>query len=400
MGDGMKIIERYVFLILIVGGLIGFLFLLGINTTGFAIFEDEAEGFEGNFINVIFNGSAIILYDNNLTGSYISEIFDAGNDAIWNNISWVSNIPDLESLFCIDGDGDVYKSTDFGINWVLSQEDYGRTTATSHMMSNSDYLFILSTNGNEVWRSENGTSFFLVYEGFDGSSPLTGDSDLNGNLYVATASGEIWKSTDNGFSWTLKGDCNPGTNDPKGIAIDSEGYIYVVDGAGDIYKSINDGVDWVLIKDSYGGGSSTDDMVIDSNDNLYILLDKDIFKSTDLGVNWNKINDSFTSYSNNGFELEIDSNDNLYILDGVGRVFKSMDSGITWLEIGDCNNDASNNPKGFVNFIQSTSLDVNIKSCDDSECSDESWIDINDDSPQNLNLDNNRYFQYKLDFID
>ncbi|PIR77509.1 MAG: hypothetical protein COU30_02075, partial [Candidatus Magasanikbacteria bacterium CG10_big_fil_rev_8_21_14_0_10_38_6] len=66
---------------------------------------------------------------------------------------------------------------------------------------------------------------------------------------------------------------------------------------------------------------------------------------------------------------------------------------------GDCNNGASNNPRGLTNFIQQSSLNVQVRSCDDSVCSGESWIDITDTSPQDLSLDNNTYFQYKVDFI-
>jgi len=124
-------------------------------------------------------------------------------------------------LFCVDGGGDVYKSSDGGVNWAVSKEDYGRTSATSDMFSDSDYLYILSTNGNEVWRSSNQTDFKKVYTGFNSKSPLVGDTDNNGNLYVAVSSGEVWKSNDSGLSWELKGDVNTGTNDPKGLAIDS-----------------------------------------------------------------------------------------------------------------------------------------------------------------------------------
>jgi len=345
-------------------GLIGFLIVFQGHSTGFAIFQDDEQTeFDlGIYVNTSYNGSAIVLVGENLTGSYTSQVFDAGAEAVWNNISWSKYEPVLKSLFCVDGGGDVYKSSDGGVNWAVSKEDYGRTSATSDMFSDSDYLYILSTNGNEVWRSSNQTDFKKVYTGFNSKSPLVGDTDNNGNLYVAVSSGEVWKSNDSGLSWELKGDVNTGTNDPKGLAIDSNDYIYVVDGIGDVYKSTNEGVNWTKVNDGYGGGSGTDGMEVDSNDDLYILLNTKIYKSSDAGVSWEIINDSISPYSNSLVEILIDSNDNFFILDAVGRVFKSTDYGVSWSEVGDCNNLAGNDPRGITEFVQENgpkSLDLN-----------------------------------------
>ena len=39
-------------------------------------------------------------------------------------------------------------------------------------------------------------------------------------------------------------------------------------------------------------------------------------------------------------------------------------------------------------------LNLSVRSCDDSACSGESFTDIDDVSPQNLSVSDNRYFQY------
>ena len=75
----------------------GFLFSLLIflrqpNLTGFVVFE-QPEDFDfdqGDYTNVEWNGSAIVLSSGNTTGTYTSKIFDATNDAVWNNISFES----------------------------------------------------------------------------------------------------------------------------------------------------------------------------------------------------------------------------------------------------------------------------------------------------------------------
>jgi len=392
-------VGRYLLVWLILAGLIGFLIIFGNKFTGFAVFEDisETNFSQGTYVNTTYNGSAVVLSGSNLSGTYISQIFDAGNDAVWNNISWVSGTPNLNSLFCVDGGGDVYKSVDSGVTWSMSKEDYGRTSDGAYMFSDGSYIYIISNSNREIWRSSDGESWSIVNDSFADSGLLVGEADSTDNLFVADASGDVYISSDNGVTWTLQGDFNAGaSNNPKGIGINSSDDIYIVDGVGDVYSSTDSGVNWVKVNDGYGGGTGTDDLKV-LGSNVYILLNKDIYESTDGGVSWNLINDSFTSYSNDGLRMAEDGV-NLYIADGSGRFWKSTDFGISWLEVGDCNNAASNNPKGIANFVQQTSLDIQVKSCNDAACSGESWTDVTDTSPQNLSLDNNRYFQYKIGF--
>ncbi len=396
-----KRIEFYLVIAIIVSLLLMILYFVPFYLTGFAIFsqENQSDFDEGTYVNTEWNGSAVVLVGENLTGNYISKVFNAGAEATWNNISWNSIEPNLESFFCVDGGGEIFKSINVGVTWVMSKENYGRTVSTTDMFENQDYLYILSGTNKEVWRSSDaGSSFSVVNDTFSTNSFLIGASDSEDNLYVVTGPGEVFKSTNNGSTWNLLSDFNSGIYDAKGIAINSSDNIYIVDGAGDVYSSTDSGTTWTKVNDGYGGTTGTDGMVVDSNNNLYILLNSDVYSSTDSGTTWTKINDDFSPYSNDGMEINIDGNDNLWIADGIGRVFKSTDSGVNWVEIGDCNNAVSNNPKGLTNFIQSTNLDIQVESCDDDACLGESWIDIADTSPQDLSLDNNTYFQYQIIF--
>jgi len=392
---------KYLVIGMISIGLIGALLIFGGWMTGYAVFEDLVEGdFDnGTYVNLIYNGSAVVLSGDNLTGSYTSQVFDAGSDASWNNLSWVSGEFDLESFFCVDGGGDVYSSIDFGVTWSMTKEDYGRTTDTSYMFSDLDYIYILSNSNKEVWRSlDSGVSWSVVNDTFADSGLLVGGVNSDYDLFVVDASGDVYVSLGDGVTWILQGDFNAGaTNNPKGIGINSTDALFIVDGAGDVYSSIDSGINWVKVNDGYGGSTGTDDMTA-NNEGVYILLNKDIYKSTDGGITWNLINDSFTDYSNDGLRMSVDRDDNLFILDGAGRVFKSVDSGVSWVEVGDCNNAASNDPQGLTNFIQATNLDFQVRSCDDDPCSGESWIDITDNSPQDLSVNNNQYFQYRVSF--
>ena len=390
-------IVTYFFIFSILGVAIFGLYFLNVSMTGFAVYEqsNQSEFDEGVYNNTKYNGSAVVLAGSNLTGTYTSKVFDAGGDASWNNMSWVGNEPDVEFLYCVDGEGDVFKSSDVGVTWAMTKENYGRTSSTLDMFNDESSLYILTGTNKEVFKSTDfGVTWNIINDTFSTNSLLIGAVDFNNNLYVATGPGDVFKSTDKGITWNLLSDFNSGTNDAKGIAINSSDDIYIVDGAGDVYSSIDSGLNWTKINDGYGGTTGTDGIVVDSNNNLYILINSDVYSSTDSGLNWTKINDDFSLYSNDGMEIEIDSDDNLYIADGVGRIFKSTDSGLNWNEIGDCNNVASNNPKGLTNFVQNTNLSFEVKNCSSFDCSDGNWqeIDLN-----NLNLVS-RYFQYKVSF--
>ncbi|MBU0907020.1 MAG: hypothetical protein KKE05_02570, partial [Nanoarchaeota archaeon] len=347
----------------------------------------------GSYVNTTYNGSAVMLVGNNLSGMYTSRIFDAGNLARWDNLTSNEGVPELDYMYVVDGGGDVYKTLD-ALIWNQTVNNYGRTSATMDLFSDGIYLYILSSNGNEVWRSsDEGVSFTMIYSGFDSKSPYFGKS-FNGSLYIVTAPGEFWKSTNFGVNWAYLSDVNPGTQNPKGFAINSSGGMFVVDGTGDVYSSIDFGVNWVKVNDGYGGSTGTDDLEADSQNNLYILLNKELFKSTDSGVTWTVINDSVSPHANVLSEMMIDPNDKFYAADGIGRVFGSDDHGVTWQEKSDMNGGASNTPKGLTDYFRKSNLTFQVKNCSLSDCSDGSWQTLN---LNKINL-TGRYFQYKTYF--
>lgn len=393
-----EVIASYLFIFLVIGGVVVLLSFLNTNFTGFVVYNQNSESeFDlGTYSNTEWNGSAVVLSSGQVSGTYTSKIFDAGAESNWNNLSHLTSTPNVNFLFGVDGGGDVYYSSDLGLTWALKKEDYGRTSDTIEMFSDSDYLYILSTSNKEVWRSgDSGTTWVVVNNSFADSGLLVGEVNSNGNLFAADASGDVYVSSNFGVSWTLLGDFNGGaSNNAKGMGIDTSGIIYIVDGSGSVYRSANNGVDWTQQSSGYGGGAGTNDLEIDSSDNLYILFGSDVYESTNLGVNWVKINDDFSPYSNDGCKMFVDSSDNFYIADCSGRVFKSADSGVSWEEKGDLNLGASSDIKGLVEFIQHTNLSFQVRNCSSSDCLDGTWQDVD---LSDLDL-TGQYFQYKVNF--
>jgi photosystem II stability/assembly factor-like uncharacterized protein len=363
--------------------------------TGRVVYEESGSDFDsGTYVNVIYNGSAIVLNEDNLTGTYTSQVFDAGSDSTWNNLSWIGGMPNVEFLYGVDGGGDVYKSSDYGISWSMVKEDYGRTSDTSYMFSDEVYVYILAVSNREVWRSNNDVDWIVINDTFANSGLLVGGVDSLGNLFAIDASGDVYLSGDYGINWDLKGDFNDAaTNNAKGLAINSSNALFVVDGSGEVYSSVDSGVSWLMVNESYGGSTGTDDMV-EVNGDIFILWNKDVYGSQDNGVTWNLVNDSFTPYSNDGLRFGFDSSENIYIADSSGRVFKSDDGGVSWVEKDDFNAGAGSDPKGLTNFLESTNLSFQIRNCSLNDCSDGSWQSVDLDSFSLVG----RYFQYKVDF--
>ena len=78
-----------------------FIFVLGFVNwqsvlTGYVIFSDgEQADFDGGvYTNTVWNGSAVVLSGDNLSGSFESRVFDSGIEAgaSWNNLSWVGGV--------------------------------------------------------------------------------------------------------------------------------------------------------------------------------------------------------------------------------------------------------------------------------------------------------------------
>lgn len=60
--------------------------------TGFVVFEQSNESSFGGGVynNTFYEDDSISLFEENLSGSYVSEVFDAGRIAKWNNVTWES----------------------------------------------------------------------------------------------------------------------------------------------------------------------------------------------------------------------------------------------------------------------------------------------------------------------
>jgi len=262
MAMGLFVVGVFVFVTMFSG--------FNLTLTGYAVFSDGVQGeFDsGSYFDVVWNGSAVVLSGDNLTGNYVSQVFDAGNDAVWNNISWIGQVVSP-------------------LNSYLTSAIYSGTNQTDVFgLDESYYLADMKDSSKK---------FYLDFS----------ENLINGTIL------KIYAKKD------------------KGVTIG-------------------------------------------------IYAQSDVNGDTALG--------SFTVESATGdwYNITLDI---------------SVPTNAIWIGEGA---ESGVDPKDEFDYIYAeilgTTLDVQIKSCDNSECSGESWTDIIDTSPQDLSVDNNRYFQYKVEF--
>jgi len=86
-----KRVLQFLVLFLVFGGLLSVVQVWTFGSlTGFIVYEQVTEGdFSGGvYLNTEYSNGSLILESESLSGSYTSAVFDAGQEAKWNNVSW------------------------------------------------------------------------------------------------------------------------------------------------------------------------------------------------------------------------------------------------------------------------------------------------------------------------
>ncbi len=174
---------------------------------------------------------------------------------------------------------------------------------TALTIDKNNVIFAGVKNGT-LWKStDNGDSWTKIFEnpfaGFDyGISSLAVDS--NNVLYVGTQDKFIFKSTDSGNSFThlVNYDNDTLWNITKIFYKKSNNTLFALSGSpyyssSELFKSTNSGNNWSLVVDTVG----IYDLYLAANGNLYAVGSNNISYSADNGAHWTtKINNDQVSY--------------------------------------------------------------------------------------------------------
>ncbi|MBW2993363.1 hypothetical protein KY317_02215 [Candidatus Woesearchaeota archaeon] len=358
----------------------------------------------GMYSNTEYDIDHVELSAGHVSGTFVSQVFDANSSAVWNEISWQASTPLIYSSYAVDAQADVWKSTDNGQNWTLIKDDYNDGELNSNaglIIDVNHYLYAVETD-DDIWKSENnGINWTKVNDDYNGESQhAEAVAYFDNYLYIVEGDEDVWVSNDQGITWNKQAiDFNGGNGDIKGFAVDSSGNLYATDNRADVWKSTDNGQNWTLVKDNYNGGETNNNagLIIDANNYLYAVeTDEDVWKSENNGINWTKVNDDYNGESQNARAVAY-FNNYLYIVESDEDVWVSNDQGITWNKQTTDFNGGGGDIKGFAGTIENTNLTLSIRNCSYSDCSDSIFSGEYSNSPQMLDF-NSRYFQYSFIF--
>lgn len=163
-----------------------------------------------------------------------------------------------------------------------------------------------------------------------------------GTFYVATASGGVWKSTDNGVSFSPLSDSWDFLNTTC-VEVDPNNPNLVLAGTGDYYgtgvqhsfgimRSTDGGTNWTNVGAAdFGDSVVTRIHVSRTNGNNVVALTAgpsgDIWRSTDGGVTWSRTNAPNADWQ----DIDFATGDVLWVACGAGPgIYTSIDQGATW----------------------------------------------------------------------
>jgi photosystem II stability/assembly factor-like uncharacterized protein len=215
-----------------------------------------------------------------------------------------------------------------GDSWERMNGPYGGSVSEMAVNSNG-YIFAITWYGGLYRSTDNGDTW---------SENLAGNPVTNGTFFSLAANnsghifvckqGSISRSTDNGETWTQISFEDP-VNYFAGMAVNSSGQIF---GGGllGMFRSSDNGNTWVEINTGLNHSSYMVRCVtIDDSGHIFAGCDNGIYRSTDNGDHWTQINENL-----NGFG-PIAVTKSGYILvakDGSG-LFRATADGQSWTQV-------------------------------------------------------------------
>jgi photosystem II stability/assembly factor-like uncharacterized protein len=167
--------------------------------------------------------------------------------------------------------------------------------------------------------------------------------DSSGYIYISnllgfTNYGGVYRSTDGGESWHLKGYSN---SNLLSIAVHPANNTIFTGGTGKIYKSIDQGNSWST---AFSFFASNVIRIICSSDSLiFAAAEEALIRSADNGNTWKIVlADSSINYQEVFADVAFSPDGFIYacsksLYGGCGRVYRSADLGNTWQIFGLCN---------------------------------------------------------------
>lgn len=239
-------------------------------------------------------------------------------------------------IFAGTSDDGVFRSTDGGGSWTQINNGLLDIHVYSLVINSSGHIFA-GTSGNGIIRSvyrstDNGENWSQVNFGMENTNPIYSLAvNSNGDIFSGTNGDGVFRSQDNGASWTK---INSGLTDLSvmSLAINSSGDIFAGTAIDGIFRSTNNGDNWTPVNN---GLTHTNVWSLAVNSSGHIFAGSfsyggGVFRSTDNGGSWTQVNTGLTELR----VLSLAVNSSGHIFAGtVDGVFRSIDNGSSWTPV-------------------------------------------------------------------
>ena len=245
----------------------------------------------------------------------------------------------IDFLLASTYDG-IYKSTDNGLTWTASSGAITNPNGATPNINNVSWLYngspaaltLYATEANSgVWKSaDQGASWSLVFNKITTSSGVVTDGNGNGNLYFAVDGEGVYKSADQGATWTLFASAAalPGARIvQRNTTVVGSPIFYAQTYAG-VYQSTDSGVTWNKTSVGLPGGY-TINAVFDSSGQAYVAGAEGVFKDPPNNGPMQRLGGYNLGFLANGGHVLLNSTDVPYAITFNLGVFKF--DGTNWV---------------------------------------------------------------------
>jgi hypothetical protein len=246
-------------------------------------------------------------------------LLDSGVPGMYNGITEL--VIKGTNLFIGEFDhGGVYRSTNFGSNWVDASAGIINGSVRSMMVAGSD-LFI-GTDGGGVFRSTNDGAVWADVSNGIRVPDIRGMVVSSQDLFTATWGNGIFRSTDGGGSWLRTGSGLPRPWVSSIARLGSD--LYAAPQSNGVYWSTNQGATW-----SQRGLASIHIAKLEIGiSDLYALSTDTLYRSTNGGLSWQATVNGMTTLPLRSLAAATDS---FLIAGGTnGKVYVSTDRAANW----------------------------------------------------------------------
>jgi len=230
----------------------------------------------------------------------------------------------MKNLYVLIAISFVIFSSSLNAQWVQTNGPYGYVHSFAISPDLSGNLFA-GTVGGTIFRStDNGTSWTAVFAGTYVDALATSDT----NIFAGTDGG-VFRSTNNGTTWTAAGLTN--NVYPQALAI-SDTNLFAGTYQSGVFRSTNNGISWTSVNSGLVGDALKITALFVSDTNLFAgTWGGGVFHSTNNGTTWVAASNGLTSNNVHAFTI---SGTNLFAGTYFGSgVYLSTNNGTSWTAV-------------------------------------------------------------------